>query len=301
MAPTQDAASCAGDTEAKMDALRKENATLQAKLDGDREAHRARDSKGAVMRPELARRSRRTAPQGRRARSEARLPRRCRAEARGHREGLPGPQARRSRRDVRRGRLRQRAQKCSPSGEFRPTVEAKQPESARTPTRTRATSSPVPRPSSRRTVSDDVPDHVLHFRRRRRHDRRLLRPVQPRDTGVCSAAVGVGLGVIKHATSRMVSPISDVTLDVDSILASGGASSASAQVITTASFQRRHRHGANRPRAAGDPHAQLPHGLGPDHDDRLRRGCRRRDHRGRRPHPGTAATRRSRPRPRSAA
>lgn len=57
-----------------------------------------------------------------------------------------------------------------------------------------------------------------------------------RDTGVCSAAVGVGLGVIKHATSRMVSPISDVTLDVDSILASGGASSASAQVITTASF-----------------------------------------------------------------
>lgn len=57
-----------------------------------------------------------------------------------------------------------------------------------------------------------------------------------RDTGVASAALGVGLAVIKHATSRVVSPIADVTLDVDSILASGGASAATAQVITTASF-----------------------------------------------------------------
>lgn len=57
-----------------------------------------------------------------------------------------------------------------------------------------------------------------------------------RDTGICSAAVGVGLGVIKHATSRMVSPISDITASATSIVATGGASAASVQNLATTSL-----------------------------------------------------------------
>lgn len=54
-----------------------------------------------------------------------------------------------------------------------------------------------------------------------------------RDTGIASAAIGVGLAVLKGATGRQVSPISDVTADVDTIVASGGATAATAQTIQT--------------------------------------------------------------------
>lgn len=128
MAPTQDAASCAGDTEAKMDALRKENATLQAKLDAATEKLTARaDSKGASDAARARASIERTAlkvgvPEAKLdSLDDAALKREVIAKVFPARK-LDGRDA------MYVEAVYDSAREVLASGEFRPTVEAKQPE-----------------------------------------------------------------------------------------------------------------------------------------------------------------------------
>jgi hypothetical protein len=54
-----------------------------------------------------------------------------------------------------------------------------------------------------------------------------------RDSGIAEVAIGVGLAVVRGTAGRQMKAITAVATDVDSILASGGASAGTAQTIVT--------------------------------------------------------------------